>query len=155
MTEEEGKGELERRIAERVEMRTQVRWRRITEEDSDALLIKGDYTEIFAVGEAVETPSAEALERQAYTENLSVTGLKLVGDLRMDDGAQLQDGWELLVQIGPTGAVDTVRALGIVVWIARSGPDRGQAGIFFKAINKEDVERVTRMQDEAKKSRGL
>jgi hypothetical protein len=147
---EQGKSGLERRIAERVELEVEVRWTRISQSMADALLTKGGYSEIFAFSDLQDVATEESLERQAYTQNLSVTGVKLVGDLRLQDGSALKEGWELLVDILlPEG--EPIRALAVVVWIT-PGTTHQQAGLFFKAINKEDIDRVTQLQAAVKRS---
>jgi hypothetical protein len=149
MSEEKGSSGLERRVAERVDLEAEVRWTRITQPMADALLTKGGYSEIFAFSDLGGVATEEVLERQAYTQNLSVTGVRLVGDLRLSDGTNLKEGWELLVDILlPDG--EPVRALAVVVWVA-PGPVHQSAGLFFKAINKEDIDRVTLLQNQVKK----
>lgn len=150
MSVEKGESGMERRIAERVELEVEVRWTRLDQAQADALLTKGAYSEIFAFSDLKDIATEEVLERQAYTQNLSVTGVKLVGDLRLKDGAALKEGWELLVEIKTTDP-EPIRALAVVVWISPPSAMPRQAGLFFKAINKEDIARVTNLQSEVKR----
>jgi hypothetical protein len=151
MTGESGKSAMERRVAERVDLKVEVRWRRIGGRKASALVEGGAYSEIFAPLAPELPATADELERQAYTENLSTAGLKLVGDLRLQDGSALQEGWDLLVEITAPFQKEPIRAIAGVVWITPEPAPR-QAGLFFKAINKEDVEKVLRLQAEAKKA---
>jgi hypothetical protein len=150
MSDEKGQSGMERRVAERVELEVEVRWTRLDQARADQLLTKGGYSEIFAFTDLQDIATEEGLERQAYTQNLSVTGLKLVGDLRLKDGAALKEGWELLVEIQTTEP-EPIRALAVVVWVSPPGSTPRQAGLFFKAINKEDIARVTQLQSEVKR----
>jgi hypothetical protein len=146
MTEESGKGGLERRIAERVDCQLGVDWTHLSKEESNRMMESGAFTDIFMLTDLQNEPTSASLESKAYTENLSVSGVKLVGDLRLSSGEALQEGWELLVSLEVPGAPIPVRALAIVVWASPSlGEDKKMAaGLFFKAIHKQDVERVTR-----------
>jgi len=146
MSEEAGKGGLERRVAERVDCQLGVGWQHLSKEESDKLLHSGAFTDVFMLTDLQGGSSEKALESKTYTENLSVSGVKLVGDLRLSTGEALQDGWELQVEIEVPGAPMPVRALAIVVWTSPA-PEAGAkraAGLFFKAIHKKDVEQVTR-----------
>jgi hypothetical protein len=145
MSDEQGKGGLERRVSERVDCALGVSWKHLPKAEADRLLQSGAFTDIFMLTDLQDTSSSVMLESKAYTENLSISGVKLVGDLRLSTGEALQDGWELLVELQVPGAPIPVRALAIVVWIAPAQADgRMSAGLFFKAIHKQDVERVTR-----------
>jgi hypothetical protein len=146
MSDEQGKGGLERRVSERVDCQLGVSWKHLPKAEADRLLQSGAFTDIFMLTDLQDSASSAAVESKAYTENLSVSGVKLVGDLRLSTGEPLQDGWELLVELSVPGAPIPVRALAIVVWAGPSAEPSGQAaaGLFFKAIHKQDVERVTR-----------
>ena len=150
MSAEQGESGMERRVAERVELEVAVHWKRLSQAEADTLLTRGAYSEIFAFSDLGDSASEEVLERQAYTQNLSVTGVRLVGDLRLKDGAALKEGWELLVAIRVPDQGEPIRALAVVVWVSAEQEGRRQAGLFFKAINKEDIERVTRLQKNVK-----
>jgi hypothetical protein len=152
---EEGKGGLERRVAERVDCRLAVAWKRLTKEEADQAQTGGDYSELFSVSDLGGSVDQAGLESKAYTENLSVTGVKLVGDLRLDNGELLQEGWDLLVQLEVPDAPIPVRALAVVVWIAPTPEPPGslKAGLFFQGIHKQDVEKVTRFMVLQKRAR--
>src|ERR1700677_4743368 len=155
MSEEHGSTGLEKRNAERVDLEVQIRWRHLKTAEADGLLHKGSYSGLNVLSDPEAPLTEEALERQAYTENLSTMGLKLVGDLRLHDGSALRKGWELLVEIVSNDKAQPIRALAEVMWI--SPPEHAspkEAGLFFKAINKEDVERVVRLQEAAKRTKG-
>ncbi len=143
---EQGKGGLERRVSERVDCKLGVGWKHIEKAEADRLLQSGAYTDVFLLTDLQGAPSSSALESKAYTENLSVSGVKLVGDLRLSTGEPLDEGWELQIELEVPGAPIPVRALAIVVWTSPSldGGASQAAGLFFKAIHKQDVERVTR-----------
>lgn len=146
MSNEYGKGGLERRVSERVDCRLGVRWRHLEKDEADALLASGAFTDVFVLTDLQTPMNATSLESKAYTENLSISGVKLVGDLRLATGEPLEEGWELLVELEVPGAPIPVRALAVVVWTSPSMTEdkRLSAGLFFKAIHKQDVERVTR-----------
>lgn len=155
MTSEQGKGGLERRVADRVDCQLGVSWRHLGKPEADQLLSSGAFTDVFMLTDLQEMVSSDTLESKAYTENLSVSGVKLVGDLRLSTGEPLQESWELMVELEVPGAPIPVRALAVVVWVSPSldGGKTVAAGLFFKAIHKQDVERVTRymvMQRRAK-----
>jgi hypothetical protein len=152
---EEGKGGLERRVAERVECRLAVSWKRLSKAEADQAQVGGDYSELFSVSDLGGAVDQAGLESKAYTENLSVTGVKLVGDLRLDNGEALQEGWDLLVELQVPDAPMPVRALAVVVWIGPSPEPPGalKAGLFFQGIHKQDVEKVTRFMVLQKRAR--
>lgn len=152
---EEGKGGLERRVAERVDCRLAVTWKRLGKVEADQAQTSGDFSEIFSVSDLSGSTDQAGLESKAYTENLSVSGVKLVGDLRLDNGEALKEGWDLLVEIKVPDTPMPVRALAVVVWIEPSPEPPGalQAGLFFQGIHKQDVERVTRYQVLQKRAR--
>jgi len=145
MSGEEGKGGLERRIAERVDVKLGVSWVHLGKEEADKLMASGDYSEVFSIHDLHENVDQAGMERKAYTENLSVTGVKLVGDLRLNTGETLQEGWELLVSIDIPNSPIPVRALAVAVWVVPAQDGLLQTGLFFKGINKQDVEKVTRL----------
>ena len=145
MTDEQGKGGLERRVAERVEVKLGVSWKHLSRQESDRLMVGGEYSEVFSIHDLHENISSEGLDRQAYTENLSVSGVKLVGDLRLNGGQPMQEGWELLVSLDIPNSPIPVRALAVVVWVAPAGDGQMQSGLFFKGINKDDVQKVTKL----------
>lgn len=155
MSKQEGSGGMERRIAERVDVSVQVHWSRMSTARSDALRHHGSsYSGVAAVADASDVATEESLERQAYTENLSTMGLKLVGDLRLSDGSALKPGWQLLVVITVPGEKDPIRTIAEVMWVTPpEGPPPRQAGLLFEAINKKDVERVVRIQAAAKRDK--
>jgi len=145
MKEAQGSGGIERRVDERVEIQAEMRWSRVESSVAKALVNEGAYSGLSSGMDPSAGASQESLERQAYTDNLSISGLKLVGDLRLNDGSDLEKGWELKVEIEVPGRGEPVRALAEVMWVAPVGssPPR-QAGLFFKAVNKGDVERLLR-----------
>lgn len=151
---EQGKGGLERRVAERVDCKLGVSWKHLSHEESQKLLETGAFTDVFMLTDLQGSTSAEQLESKAYTENLSISGVKLIGDLRLSTGEPLQDSWELEVLLEVPGAPIPVRALAVVVWTSSVSTDGNRAaGLFFKAIHKQDVERVTRYLLMEKRSR--
>jgi PilZ domain len=155
MSGEHGHSGMERRVAERVDLAAEVRWRRLKISEAGALEQGPAYSGLAAFPQDQDSVTEEGLERQAYSENLSVTGLKLVGDLRLRDGSALKVGWELLVEMVPPGQVEPIRALAEVVWVTPpAGPPPRQAGLFFKAVNKEDVERIVRERSAGKGPHG-
>lgn len=146
---------MERRVAERVELEMQVHWRRLSASRASALNLNGEYSGMVSESDKDEEfYTEEFLERQAYTENLSTTGLKLVGDLRLQDGSALRKGWKLQVDIVAPGEAEPIRSIAEVVWVTPpSGPPPRQAGLLFESINKQDVERLVRLQSEAKRAK--
>ena len=156
MSDEQGKGGLERRVFERVDCQLGVSWRHLNKTESDLLLQSGSFTDVFMLTDLQGPATSTTLESKAYTENLSVSGVKLVGDLRLTTtGESMQDGWELLVELQVPEAPIPVRALAVVVWTGPSmdKEDHRAAGLFFKAIHKQDVERVTRFMALQKRAR--
>ena len=145
MSDEQGKGGLQRRSAERVDVKLGVSWRHLDKGESDKLMTSGDYSEVFSIHDLHEHVDEAALERKAYTENLSVSGVKLVGDLRLETGEPLKEGWDLMVSIDIPNSPIPVRALAVVVWIAPAENGQMQTGLFFQGINKQDVEKVTKL----------
>ena len=129
---EQGKGGLERRVSERVDCQLGVGWKHIEKGEADRLLQSGAFTDVFLLTDLQGPSSADALESKAYTENLSVSGVKLVGDLRLSTGEPLGEGWELLIELEVPGAPIPVRALAIVVWASPSLIDGApqSAGLF-------------------------
>ena len=151
---EAGKGGLERRVAERIDIKLGVTWRHLDKDEADRLLTNGEYSELFSIDDLHSHTSEASLERQAYTENLSVTGVRLVGDLRLHTGEQLQEGWELMVSLDVPGSERPVRALAIVVWAVPGQAGKMSAGLYFKGVNKDDIERLARLTAEKKKLEG-
>ncbi len=151
----EGDSRMERRVAERVDVQAEVHWRRLSPAKAESLAGGDDYAGVVSEGDPEgEVPTADFLERRAYTENLSTTGLKLVGDLRLQDGSALRKGWRLMVEIRPGGSAEPIHAVAEVVWVTPpEGPPPRQAGLFFQAIHKRDVQRVLEIQAAAKRER--
>jgi hypothetical protein len=145
MSGEEGKGGLERRVAERIDVKLGVTWAHLAKDESDKMMVSGDYTDVFSIHDLHETVDEAAMERKAYTENLSVSGVRLVGDLRLSTGEVMQEGWELLVSLDIPNSPMPVRALALVVWVAPGENGLMSTGLFFKGINKSDVEKVTKL----------
>ena len=146
MSKPESKGGIERRVHDRVDANLGVTWARITEQKATEMLEGGEFIEIFSLLGFTGESSEAALERQAYTENLSMSGVKLVGDLRLSTGEPLEDGWHLAVTLDVPGAPLAVRAVAVAVWttpLAADGKTR-TAGLFFQGIHKGDSERVAR-----------
>lgn len=138
-------GNMERRVDERVETKLQVRYEALTREASDALLTSGAFSEVFSV-EHLQAPLPTDESKHAWTENISVSGLKLVGDLRLVTGEPLGEGGHLLVELLIPGAPIPVRALAVIVWVTAShqDPPTREAGLFFQGIHKQDLEKVKR-----------
>lgn len=146
---------MERRNSERVDLEVQIRWKRLNTSEAEVLLNKGTYSGLDAFSDPGASATEESLERRAYTENLSTMGLKLVGDLRLSDGSALKKGWDLLVEILAPDKAEPIRALAEVRWVTPTdNPPPREAGLYFKAINKEDVARVVHLQAEAKRRKG-
>src|SRR5580658_6904157 len=87
---------LEKRDSERVLARLKIRFRVIERQEADKYLAAGDYTEIFSSSNLGEEVDGEGLA-DAITENISISGLKLVGDLRLHGAKELKEGNYLLV----------------------------------------------------------
>ncbi len=138
-------GSIEKRVDERVETRLQVGFEALTREAADAMLTSGVFSEVFSV-EDLQSPLSPDASKHAWTENISISGLKLVGDLRLVTGEPLGEGGHLLVELIVPAAPIPVRALAVIVWIAprRDDPNSREAGLFFQGIHKQDMEKVKR-----------
>lgn len=136
---------LEKRDSERVLARLKIRFRVIERKEADKYLAAGDYTEIFSSSNLDGEVDGEGLA-DAITENISISGLKLVGDLRLHGSKELKEGNYLLVGVELPEVPIPVHALATVIWSEPHAEDKAlyTAGLFFVAINKADVMRVAR-----------
>lgn len=136
---------LEKRDAERISARLQIKFREISRIEADRVLGNGDYTDIFGSGNLNAAVEDDDLQ-DAFTENISISGLKLTGDLRLVGGKAFNEGAFLLVEVQIPEAPMPVRTLAHVIWSAAddSDPVLFHAGLFFAGINKQDVMKVAR-----------
>lgn len=136
---------LEKRDAERISARLKIRFDIIDREVAENFLAGGDFTDVFASKDLSGRVEEEGL-KDAFSENISISGLKLTGDMRLVGGKALNDGTYLLVEIEIPDAPIPVRTLAMVVWsdADNSDPVVFHAGLFFVGINKQDVMKVAR-----------
>ena len=136
---------LEKRDAERVSARLQIKFQQIDKKEADRILGNGDFTDVFSSANLDGEVTEDGL-KDAFTENISISGLKLTGDMRLVGGKALNEGAFLLLEIQVPDAPMPVRALANVIWSAAddSDPVVFHAGLFFVGINKQDVMKVAR-----------
>jgi len=160
MSENEMQANLEKRDDERIEATVKVKFHEIARDAADQALVSGDFTEVFA-SEGLSKETAEnqpegAPEGAAFTENISISGLRLVGDLQLIGGKALAEGAYLTVEIQLPDAPIPVRTLATVIWSeVLQGEPKFKAGLFFVGINRHDVAKVARfliLQKRAKHS---
>lgn len=131
-------GFIEKRTAERVSAKIQVRFEPIDEEVAEKLIQQRGYRDLTQPMPANTRPLKDVMT--VVTENISVGGLKLAGDRPFEEGKTLSI--ELLIPQMPL----PIKALAMVVHCDpdRNGEGKHTAGVRFLAINKEDVARVER-----------
>jgi hypothetical protein len=141
---------LEKRDAERVSARLKIKFTPVEKSEATRILNQGDLSDVFAAAHVNQpetgTP-AEQAHKDAFTENISISGMKLSGDLRLVGGKALNEGTYLLVEIQVPDAPMPVHALATVIWSDAdhsTTPVSFHAGLFFVAINKQDVMKVAR-----------
>ena len=142
MGEEQDESNMDRRSYERVDVELDVRWRRLAPEQAHSMLnryLQNGALDVSALGAEVEDPQG-----MARTQNLSFKGL------RLQDGSDLAEGWELLMEILAPDQDQPIRALAAVIWVTPPGLGPCQAGLFFKAIGGADGERISRLMAVAK-----
>ena len=144
MSDEAEKSYIEKRQDERVVAKLEITFQRLTEDEARADMQSGKYRDVFAGGNLNEGDVAEEDSMKAFTENISISGLKLIGDLQLVGGEPLTEGMALRVAIQVPEAPQTIAAIARVVWTAPAGEGRHTAGLFFEAINKSDVDKVSR-----------
>ena len=140
---------LEKRDAERISARLSIKFTQVDKAEAARILNTGGYSEVFStahLNEAGTGTPAEQAHQDAFTENISISGLKLTGDLRLVGGKALNEGAYLLVEIQVPDAPMPVHTLATVVWsdADNSDPVVFHAGLFFVGINKQDVMKVAR-----------
>jgi hypothetical protein len=151
MSGTQGQDRPERRIVERVAMDVDVRWRHLTRTQAGNLLGDGGQGKETDYAALAGSFSQADLDRTAKAQNLSIKGLKLVGELRTADGAKLEEGWQVLVDVLIPGQALPIRALAVVVWLTPLPQEQAEAGLFFEAVNKEGLERLGAIQARAKR----
>jgi hypothetical protein len=136
---------LEKREAERISARLAIRFSQVDKEEADRILNSGDFSDVFAVSNLKVEEDREGT-KSAFTENISISGLQLTGDLRLVGGQALGAGAYLQVEIQIPGAPMPVRSLATVIWSEpdQENPSAFHAGLFFVGINKQDVMKVAR-----------
>src|SRR5437016_2482612 len=97
MSEELNQASLEKRDAERVEARLKVRFKVIAVEKADELMASGGYSDVFSATDLQEV-EVKAESQDAFTENVSVSGLRLTGDMRLVGGKALKEGSYLALE---------------------------------------------------------
>jgi hypothetical protein len=133
---------LEKRDAERVSARLSIKFHAIERKEADRILSTGDFADAFA---AELGPEGDAVA-DAFTENISVSGIKFSGDMRLIGGKLIPEGSHLLVEVSIPDAPIPVRALATVVWSEadENNPQSFHAGLLFMGINKQDIMKVAR-----------
>jgi signal transduction histidine kinase len=144
-----GLGTLERRVADRVTLELDCRWKRLPAGAAKTLLESGGFSDIADFSDFEGALGGGATDGQVRTADLSVSGMQLAGDLRLVDGSALEKDWELAVDVLVPGQAVPIRTLARVVWVAPPGPSPRQAGLCFLAIKQADVERLVRLQVES------
>ncbi len=137
---------LEKRDAERLSARLEIKFKPVTRQEADGILMAGDFSDVFATSGLQEDEPDGAVPKDAFTENISINGLRLVGDLQLVGGKSLSQGAYLLVEIKVPETPIPVRALAMVIWSEADpqDPKLFHAGLFFVGINKHDVTKVAR-----------
>jgi hypothetical protein len=136
---------LEKRDAERVSARLRIKFQVLEKGQADEALARGDFEDVFSSTHLQQDAADDSL-KDAVTENISISGLKLVGDMRLVGGKALNEGAFLLVEITLPEAPIAVRAMATVIWSEadNSNPVIFNAGLFFVGINRQDVMKVAR-----------
>jgi hypothetical protein len=136
---------LEKRDAERVSAKLQIKFQEIAKEEAERVLTTGDFTDIFVSSHLGGEVEEEGL-KDALTENVSISGLNLIGDIRLVGGKALGEGAFLVVEIQVPDAPIPVRTLAMVMWSEadHSDPVVFRAGLFFVGINRQDVMKMAR-----------
>ncbi len=131
-------GFIEKRVSERVAAKIQVRFEAIPDDQAERLIHERSYKDLTQPMPANTRPLKDVMT--VVTENISVGGLKLVGDKPFEEGHTLSV--ELILPQMPM----PIKALAMVVRADRNRNDEGRytAGLRFLAINKDDVARVER-----------
>ncbi len=151
-------GYMEKREEERVLAQFPVRFQEIEPAEAERLLASGAYSDVFFTKNLNLDTAPVRDPRSAFTENISVTGLKLIGDLRVVGDKPLPKGLVLSLELEIPGVPQTVRALARVIWsnLAEGQEGRFEAGVFFIGINRMDVQKVERyvlLQKQAQNAR--
>jgi hypothetical protein len=136
---------LEKRDAERLSARLSIKFTQVDRKQADAVLNNGEFSDVFSTDNLKADLPADDFQ-DAFTENISISGLKLTGDLRLVGGKAFEEGSFLLVEIEVPEAPMPVRTLATVIWSEpdKSTPPLFHAGLFFVGINKQDVMKVAR-----------
>jgi hypothetical protein len=139
--EEQDSAWLEKRDDERKTVRLEIKFKRVGENEAATLLASEDF------GQALTRHDSHAKEpHDAHTQNLSISGLKLVGDINLVGGKALNVGDHVIVEIQVPDAPIPVHSLAVVVWSDSddSDPVKFYAGLQFMGINRQDVAKVAR-----------
>jgi hypothetical protein len=140
------KSVLEKRQDERVVAKLNVRFTRLSEEELRKDLEGGAYRDVFSSANLGDDDGSAADDTsKAFTANVSVSGLKLIGDLRLTGGEPLTEGMALRVGIEFAEASQVVTAIARVIWSTPADQaGKFTAGLFFEGINKADVDKMAR-----------
>jgi hypothetical protein len=136
---------LEKRDSERVAAKLDISFKLIGREEAEAQMEGGGFGDVFSA-EDLKSESPSDDPHDAFTENISISGLKLTGDMRLVGGKPLKEGDYLFVELKVPEAPMPVRTLATVIWCEadKSKPPLFHAGLFFVAINRQDVAKVAR-----------
>lgn len=142
---------LEKRDDERRTVRLEIKFKLIEKEEVDRVMASDDFSQGQLRAESGANPHA------AHTQNLSISGLKLIGDISLVGGKALNVGDHVMVEIQVPDAPIPVHTLAIVAWSDAddSDPVKFYAGLQFMGINRQDVAKVARflvLQRRAKQS---
>ena len=132
---------LEKRDDERKTVRLEIKFKLVEKDEANRILESDDFSHALTRAE-----SSSKDPHGAHTQNLSISGLKLVGDISLVGGKALQLGDQLLVEIQVPDAPIPVHTLATVVWADSddSDPVKFYAGLQFMGINRQDVAKVAR-----------
>lgn len=132
---------LEKREDERKTVHLEIKFRLIEKAEAERILGSDDFNQALAHHESTfKDPHG------AHTQNLSISGLKLMGDISLVGGKALKVGDRLIVEIQVPDAPIPVHTLATVVWADcdNSDPIKFYAGLHFDGINRQDVAKVAR-----------
>jgi hypothetical protein len=135
----------DQRRFDRVRADLAVSFRELDEAEAESL------SQHLPIGEPGEAPLPAPSENggvQGHSENLSLGGLSLTGDLQILGERRMAKGHRLLVEFHLPGDAsdEPVRALAVVAWCLEGQGAHGKftAGVMFLGIQPADLERIGR-----------
>lgn len=144
---------LERRQAERVEAKLKVTFRELRNEDADSAVHAMEESNVLLLAYQARAKHPSDI-MEAQTRDISVSGIRLGGEMQLLAGRTLSPGIFLELDITDPETQFSVRAIAMVAW-SRQGQDKTfEAGLSIFTIDEGDLQQLQRLVEKNRKNQG-